>query len=77
MANESNPNDPSRANDPYRANDPSRSKPKDDSVGRETRFDDDLPADPELAEGQASAAKIAFFRVRHRRASRSGLLRVE
>ena len=36
MANESNPNDPSRANDPYRANDPSRSKPNDDSVGRET-----------------------------------------
>ena len=54
MAHERNPNDPSRSNpadDPYRVNrDPVRS-------------DNELQADPELAEGPASGGRIAMFAV--------------
>jgi len=62
MVNE--PNDPYRANDPHRANDlyrPSRSNLGDDDVGRDDRLERELQADPELAEGPASGAKIAMF----------------
>ena len=65
MVNE--PNDPYRASDPYRANDlyrsnnPSRSSFPDDEARRAARLDNELQADPELAEGPASGAKIAMF----------------
>jgi uncharacterized protein HemX len=61
MANERNPNDPYRANDPYRPNDPYRSNLTDDEVRRQSRLDNELPPDPELAEGSASGGKIAMF----------------
>jgi hypothetical protein len=56
MVNE--PSDPYRANDLYR---PSRSNLGDDDVGRDDRLERELQADPELAEGPASGAKIAMF----------------
>jgi hypothetical protein len=65
MVNE--PNDPYRASDPYRANDlyrannPSRSGFADNEARRAARLDNELQADPELAEGPASGAKIAMF----------------
>jgi hypothetical protein len=51
MANERNPDDPNRSN---RA---------DDEYRRAARLDNDLQADPELAEGPASNAKIAMFAI--------------
>jgi hypothetical protein len=54
MAYERNPNDPSRSNpadDPYRVNRDS------------ARADNELQADPELAEGPASGGRIAMFAV--------------
>ena len=61
MANERNPNDPYRANDPYRPNDPYRSNLTDDEVRRQSRLDNELQPDPELAEGPASGGKVAMF----------------
>jgi hypothetical protein len=61
MANERNPNDPYRANDPYRPNDPYRSNLTDDEVRRQSRLDNELEPDPELAEGPASGGKVAMF----------------
>lgn len=46
-------------NDPY---DPNRSGLSDE-VGRPSRLDSELQADPELAEGPASSGKIALFAV--------------
>jgi hypothetical protein len=54
MANQQIPNDPY---DPY------RSGLSDDSFGARSRFDNELPADPELEEGPASSGKIALFAV--------------
>jgi hypothetical protein len=51
MAYERNPDDPNRSN---RA---------DDEYRRAARLDNDLQADPELAEGPASNAKIAMFAI--------------
>jgi hypothetical protein len=59
MANERNPNDPYRANDPYRPNNPYR--PTDDEAIRQSRLDNELQPDPELAEGPASGGKVAMF----------------
>jgi hypothetical protein len=68
MAYKPNPNDPYRTNpadDPYRANDPYR--PNDpyraDEYRDAARLDNDLQADPELAEGRASGGKIAMFAI--------------
>ena len=58
MANERNPNspyNPDRLNDPTRSYIDDRRSPAD--------FDNDLQADPELAEGPASNARIALFAV--------------
>jgi hypothetical protein len=58
MASERNPNDPFRSpNDPYRANS------ADDDIRRQTRLDNELQMDPELAEGPASSGKIAMFAI--------------
>jgi hypothetical protein len=51
MANQHIPNDPY---DPYRSG-------LSDEVGRPSRFDSELQADPELYEGSASSGKIALF----------------
>ena len=51
MANQHIPNDPY---DPYRSG-------LSDEVGRPSRFDSELQADPELDEGPASSGKIALF----------------
>src|SRR5215475_8015381 len=51
MANQRIPNDPY---DPYRSG-------LSDDVGRPSRFDTELQADPELDEGPASSGKIALF----------------
>ena len=59
MVNE--PNDPNRASDLYRANNPSRSSFADDEARRAARLDNEMQADPELAQGPASGAKIAMF----------------
>ena len=59
MVNE--PNDPYRPNDLYRPTNPSRSNFGEDEVRRDARLDRELQADPELAEGPASGAKIALF----------------
>jgi hypothetical protein len=57
MAYERNPNDPYRASDPYRPN------LADDDIRRQARFDNELQADPELAEGPASGGRVAMFAV--------------
>lgn len=58
MAYERNPDDPYRfPNDPYRA------PLTDGDISRQTRIDNDLQVDPELAEGPASGGKIAMFAV--------------
>jgi hypothetical protein len=55
MAYQPNPNDPYRPpNDPYRA---------DDEFRRQARLDNELQADPELAEGPASGGKVAIYAV--------------
>jgi hypothetical protein len=51
MAHERNPNDPYRPN------------PADDPYRRAARLDNELQADPELAEGPASNGRIAMFAV--------------
>jgi hypothetical protein len=53
MAYQRNPDDPYRPNDPYRA----------DEFRDAARLDDELQADPELAEGRASGGRIAMFAV--------------
>ncbi len=55
MAYEPNPNDPYRPNETYRAN------LADDELRRQVRLDNELQADPELAEGPASGGKVAMF----------------
>jgi hypothetical protein len=58
MANELNPNDPydrDRLTDPIRTNIGERRSP--------LVLDNDLQADPELAEGRASSSRIAMFAV--------------
>jgi cell division septation protein DedD len=47
MANERNPNDPYRSTD--------------DELGRQSRLETELQADPELAEGPAGGIKVAMF----------------
>jgi hypothetical protein len=50
--------------DPYRfPNDPYRSPLADDDIRRQARLDNELQADPELAEGPASGGRIAMFAV--------------
>ena len=44
-------------NDPYRAN------LSDDEIRRQARLDNELQADPELAEGPASSGKVAMFAI--------------
>lgn len=47
-------------------NDPYRSPMSDDEIRRQSRsnaLDNELPADPELAEGSASGAKVAMFAI--------------
>src|SRR5438105_14023214 len=51
MANERFPDDPFRSN------------LSDDDFRRQARLDNELQADPELAEGPASGAKVAMFAV--------------
>jgi hypothetical protein len=60
MAIERNPNDPYRSNP---ADDPYRSNLAADDVRRQTRLDNELQPDPELAEGPASSGKIAMFAI--------------
>jgi hypothetical protein len=58
MAIERNPNDPYRSpDDPYLTN------PARDEVRRQARFENELQADPELAEGPVSGGKIAAFAI--------------
>jgi hypothetical protein len=57
MAIQPNPNDPYRGN---LADDPYRTMPG-DNFRREARLDNELQADPELAEGPASGGKVAMF----------------
>jgi hypothetical protein len=50
----------------YNPNDPYRANLADDEIRRQARpnrFDDELQADPELAEGPASGGKIAMFAI--------------
>ena len=50
----------------YNPNDPYRASLTDDEIRRQARLnslDNEIQADPELAEGQASGAKIAMFAV--------------
>jgi hypothetical protein len=51
MAYERNPDDPYRAN------------LSDDEIRRQARLDNELQADPELAEGPASSGKVAMFAI--------------
>jgi hypothetical protein len=60
MAYERNPNDPYRSNP---ADDPYRTSRTDDEFRRATRFDNELPMDPELAEGPAGGARVALFAI--------------
>ena len=56
---------PRNPNDPYRdnlADDPYLAMPG-DQLRREGRLDNELQADPELAEGPASGAKVAMFAI--------------
>jgi hypothetical protein len=63
MAYQPNPNDPYRPSDPYRASDSNRPNLADDDIRRQARLDNDLQADPELAEGPASGGRVAMFAV--------------
>jgi hypothetical protein len=65
MAQQRNPDDPSRsADDPYRSSsNPSRSNVTDDEIRRATRLDNELQPDLELAEGPAGAGRIAMFAI--------------
>ena len=51
MANERNPNDPYRSN------------LADEEINRQARLDNELQADPELAEGPASSGRVAMFAI--------------
>jgi hypothetical protein len=51
MAYERNPNDPYRSN------------VTDDEIRRQARLDNELQADPELAEGPASSGRVAMFAI--------------
>src|ERR1700754_2582713 len=51
MANERNPNDPYR------------SSLADEEINRQTRLDNELQADPDLAEGPASSGRVAMFAI--------------
>ena len=58
MANQPHPDDPYRfPNDPY------RSPRTDDDIRRQARLDNELQADPELAEGPASRGRIATLAI--------------
>jgi hypothetical protein len=60
MAHERNPNDPTRSNI---ADDPYLTNPAADDLRRNARFNDDLPMDPELAEGRTSGGRIAAYAI--------------
>ena len=47
----------------YNPDDPYRSNLTDDEVRRQARLDNELQADPELAEGPASSGKVAMFAI--------------
>jgi hypothetical protein len=51
MAHERNPNDPFHSN------------LTDDEIRRQTRLDNELQADPELAEGPAGSGRVAMFAI--------------
>ncbi len=57
MAYERKPGDPDLTRDPY------RSTPADDDIRRSAEFDNELQADPELAEGPANGSRMALFAV--------------
>ena len=75
MANERNPNQPYRADDPYRTSDPYRASDLDRATDstraefdadapyrhRRDQLENELQADPELAEGPSNGGKIALF----------------
>jgi hypothetical protein len=65
MAYERNPNDPYRDRpiDPLLASDPYRANPLGEDIRNPARLDNELQADPELAEGPASGGRIAMFAV--------------
>ena len=51
-------------NDPYRSpDDPYLTNPARDEIRRQARFENELQADPELAEGPVSGGKIAAFAI--------------
>jgi hypothetical protein len=60
MAYERNPNEPYRSNP---ADAPYRAGSADDEYRRAARLDDELQADPELAEGPATGGRVAMFAV--------------
>jgi hypothetical protein len=60
MANQRIPDD-RFPNDPYVANDPYIASGMTDVPPRPQRFDNELQADPELAEGRSSTGKVAAF----------------
>jgi hypothetical protein len=47
----------------YNPDDPYRSNLTDDEVRRQARLDNELQADPELAEGPASGGRVAMFAI--------------
>jgi hypothetical protein len=47
----------------YNPNDPYRANPRDDEFRRQARLDNELQADPELAEGPASGGRIAAYAI--------------
>jgi hypothetical protein len=63
MAQQPHPDDPYRANDLYRPNNPSRPNLGNDDLRRAARLDNELPVEPELAEGPAGGGRIALFAV--------------
>jgi hypothetical protein len=63
MAQQPHPDDPYRSNDLYRPSNPSRANFRDDDLRPAARLDNELPVDPELAEGPAGRGSIALFAV--------------
>jgi hypothetical protein len=61
MAQQPHPDDPYRSNDLYRPSKPSRPTLGDDDLRRAARLDNEMQADPELAEGPAGGGRIALF----------------
>ena len=47
----------------FNPNDPFHSNLTDDEIRRQARLDNELQADPELAEGPASSGKVAMFAI--------------